>query len=188
MKKILLLILLCTSLTGLSQNYRKVFLALDLGIPLGKNSGIGSISLEPGYRINDKMSVGFRIEHNGLASMGGSNNPYVASIGLSYQYYLPIKSRFFVGGGLALFNPNNNFLVSNTDTKNERNRLGFFPRVGLELGHFRIMAEYNFVGNMTDYINTSGNTGIPGGYFKSIDKNYFNFKIGFFVGGGKRRK
>lgn len=187
MKKMPLLILMCLPLTGLSQNYRKAYFALDLGIPLGKNSGIGSISLEPSYRINDKMSAGFRIEHNGLFSMNGSNNQYVASIGLSYQYYLPFKSRIFVGGGLALFNPSNNFFVSNTDTKNERNRLGFFPRVGVDLGHFRVMAEYNFVGNMTEYISTFGNAGIPGGYFQSIDKSYFNFKIGFFVGGGRKK-
>lgn len=186
MKKMPLLILMCLPLTGLSQNYRKAYFALDLGIPLGKNSGIGSISLEPSYRINDKMSAGFRIEHNGLFSMNGSNNQYVASIGLSYQYYLPFKSRIFVGGGLALFNPSNNFFVSNTDTKNERNRLGFFPRVGVDLGHFRMMVEYNFVGNMAEYISTL-NAGIPVGYFQSINKNYFNFKIGFFVGGGRKK-
>ncbi|MFM8741239.1 MAG: hypothetical protein ACKOC0_13695, partial [Cytophagales bacterium] len=63
MKKLLVLILLMMPLFANGQNYRKVFFAMDLGVPFGKNSGIGSISLEPSYRINDKMCAGFRIEH-----------------------------------------------------------------------------------------------------------------------------
>jgi hypothetical protein len=185
-KKLLFIALVAMPLISSSQTYRKIFLAFDLGVPFGQNSGIGSISIEPSYRINDKMSAGFRIKHNGLVSMTGGSNPFVASLGVSYQYYLPVKYRVFVGGGLAVFNPSNNFLVGNTDTMNERNRLGFFPRIGIDLGHFRLMAEYNYVGNMTEYINTSGNGGIPGGYFKSIEKNYFNLKFGFFIGGGKK--
>jgi hypothetical protein len=187
MKKLLVLILLAMPLLANGQNYRKVFFAMDLGVPLGKNSGIGSISLEPSYRINDKMCAGFRIEHNGLVSMTGGSNPFVASLGVSYQYYLPSKSRIFVGGGLAVFNPTNNFLVGNTDTMNERNRLGFFPRVGVDFGHLRLMAEYNFVGSMTDYVLAYRGVGAPTGQFESINKNYLNLKIGFFIGGGRKK-
>ncbi len=165
MKKLLVFVFLAISLVANGQNYRKVFFAIDGGAPLGKNSGIGSISLEPSYRINDKMSTGFRIEHNGILSMTGGSNPFLGSLGVSYQYYLPFKPRVFVGGGFAIFNPSNNFLISNTDTQNERNRLGFFPRVGVE---------------------TFGNAGVPGGFYQSVNKNYFNLKFGFFVGGGRK--
>ena len=187
MKKLLVFVFLAISLVANGQNYRKVFFAIDLGAPLGKNSGIGSISLEPSYRINDKMSAGFRIEHNGILSMTGGSNPFLGSLGVSYQYYLPFKPRVFVGGGIAIFNPSNNFILSSTDTMNERDRLGFFPRVGVDLGHFRIMVEYNFVGNMTDYVSTYGNAGVPGGFYQSVNKNYFNLKFGFFVGGGRKK-
>ncbi|MCA6381117.1 MAG: hypothetical protein IM606_04035 [Cytophagales bacterium] len=186
MKKLLVFVLLAMSLVANGQNYRKVFLGIDWGAPLGKNSGIGSISLEPSYRINDKMSAGFRIEHNGIVSMTGGSNPFVGSLGVSYQYYLPFKPRVFVGGGFAIFNPSNNFLISNTDTQNERNRLGFFPRVGVDLGHFRLIVEYNFVGNMTDYVFAYRGSPAPTGQFESINKNYLNLKIGFFFGGGKK--
>jgi hypothetical protein len=187
MKKLLLVALVAMPLISSSQTYRKIFLGFDLGAPLGKNSGIGSISIEPSYRINDKMSAGFRIEHNGLVSMTGGSNPFVASLGVSYQYYLPVKYRVFVGGGLAVFNPSNNFLVGNTDTKSERNRLGFFPRIGVEFNHFRFMVEYNFVGNMTEYVSTFGNNGIQGGNFVTVDKSYINLKMGYFIGGGKKK-
>ncbi|MFM7485761.1 MAG: hypothetical protein ACKO13_02460 [Cytophagales bacterium] len=187
MKKLLVLILLMMPLFANGQNYRKVFFAMDLGVPLGKNSGIGSISLEPSYRINDKMCAGFRIEHNGFVSMAGGSNPFVASLGVSYQYYLPVKYRVFVGGGLAVFNPSNIFLAGNTDTMNERNRFGFFPRVGVDFGHLRLMAEYTFVGSMTDYVLAYRGAGAPTGQFESINKSYLNLKIGFFIGGGRKR-
>ena len=187
MKLLLVLSLLIIPFLANGQSYRKVFFAIDWGAPFAKNSGIGSISLEPSYRINDKMSAGFRIEHNGIVSMNDGGNPFLGSLGVSYQYYIPFKPRVFVGGGIAIFNPSNNFILSSTDTMNERNRLGFFPRVGVDLGHFRVMVEYNFVGDMTDYVSTYGNAGVPGGFYQSVNKNYFNLKFGFFVGGGRKK-
>jgi hypothetical protein len=186
MKALIVLILLLTQFAANGQSYRKAFFALDFGVPMGSKAGIGSISLEPSFRINDRIAAGIRIEVRGLFAIGGNNVP-LASIGTSCQYYLPVNSRIFVGSGIAIFNPSNNFIVSSTDTMNERNRLGFFPRAGVDLGHFRVMVEYNFVGNMTDYVSTFGNAGVPGGFYQSVNKNYFNLKFGFFVGGGRKK-
>jgi hypothetical protein len=58
--------------------------------------------------------------------------------------------------------------------------------VGVDLGHFRLIVEYNFVGNMTDYVFSYRGSPAPTGQFESINKNYLNLKIGFFFGGGKK--
>lgn len=189
MKKLLVLICLALPFTAIGQNYRKVFFAIDLGMPMAKQNLLGSFTLEPNFRINDKMSVGLRLEQRLFlsASLGGKTDTSTGSIGLSYQYYLPVPKRIFVGGGMAVFNPTNNFLMSNSDTQNERNRWGFFPRIGIDLGHFRLVAEYNFVGNMTEYFSTFGNNGIPGGFYESVNKSYFSLKLGFFIGGGRKK-
>lgn len=188
MKTLLAFSLLTMSLVANGQNYRKVFFAMDFGIPSATNhGGVGSLTLEPSYRINDKMAVGFRIEQRGFLSMLGGGAMPLASLGLSYQYYLPTRARVFIGGGFAVFNPTNSFLVGNTDTMNERNRWGFFPRIGFDFDHFRLMAEYNFVGNMTDYVTSYRGSPMPTGQFESINKNYLNLKFGFFIGGGRKK-
>ena len=49
-------------------------------------------------------------------------------------------------------------------------KFGLAPRVGFEVGHFRMGLEYNLI------------TGQP----KDFNRNYFTTKVGFFFGGGKR--
>ncbi|SDA55328.1 hypothetical protein SAMN03080617_00993 [Algoriphagus alkaliphilus] len=54
-------------------------------------------------------------------------------------------------------------------------------RAGVELGKFRIGAEYNFVPT-SDLQNVSGQV------IGEAVNEYFGFTLGFFVGGGRWRK
>lgn len=91
MKKLFILCFIALPYLAQAQGYRKLFFGIDVGVPMGEHSRAGSFTLEPGFRLNDKMSLGLRLEQIGLISSYGGNNTSLASIGLSYQYYLPVK-------------------------------------------------------------------------------------------------
>jgi hypothetical protein len=79
--------------------------------------------------------------------------------------------------------------MSNTDTQNQRNGLGVYPRVGIDFGHARVMLEYNFIQKMNDYISPDFNPMMPNaqGHYETINKSYLSLKIGFFIGGGRKK-
>ena len=77
--------------------------------------------------------------------------------------------RPFLGAGAGIFSQQSVNYDSSTDTNTGLvkggSKFGLFPRAGFEAGHFRLSAEYNILGN---------------------NSNYAAFKIGFFFGGGKK--
>jgi outer membrane protein X len=186
MKKTLLILILFVYVSASAQQYRKFLFAIDLGGPNSKSYfPINSFTMEPSYRVNDKVLVGFRIEATGIVSMTGANNSFLGSMGLNAHYYLNQSSaRPFLGIGIGLYNPSNNFIMNSTDNLNQRNGLGLYPRAGLEIGHFRVMMEYNFIQTMKDYI--SYDLPMPG-HYENINKSYFSLKVGIFVRGGKKK-
>jgi hypothetical protein len=166
MKKtiIILFLSLAGAAIGNAQEYKKF--KTGLGIGYGKsvrdNYPIGIvITLEPGLRISDDLSLGLRIE--GAVLMYNLDNNYaVLSFTVNGQYYLSDNSlRPFIGAGLGLY-----------AVERSGNQLGFYPRVGFDKGHFSVSFDYNFIASsITEGANAM--------------YSYLGIKVGAFFGGGK---
>jgi len=184
MKKLLLstMVLVSAVITqAQSTNYKsfKVNIGLGYAIPMsgsGGTSGGAAFSIEPQYRLNNSINLGVRIEGAATARVANTNNSnasadvaILSSYTASGEYYFKPKGfRTFVGAGAGIFSlsaANVNANNTNTNLSAAASRFGFYPRVGFETGHFRVTSEYNLVGAGADYLS---------------------FKIGFFLGGGKK--
>jgi hypothetical protein len=183
MKKIILLAgFLGFVVLGMAQstNYKafKVNIGLGYAIPTSSNggtSGGAAFCIEPQYRLNNAINLGVRLEGAAVGSVNtGSGNADVSvlsSYTASGEYYFkPFGFRPFAGIGAGIFSmakANVSAASSSASpTVNTNSALfGFYPRLGFETGHFRVTTEYNFVDN--------------GGYL--------SFKLGFFLGGGKKK-
>jgi hypothetical protein len=168
MKKICLVCLLNLTVTvaANAQDYKKLKVGFGFVLAdfIGKyeNFTYPFVTLEPAYRVRDDLAIGLRIE--ATAGVGGTCACEMHGIGsytVNGQYYLSAyKFRPFVGAGLGLY--------AGAETK-----FGFYPRAGFDLGHFSFSLDYNLLQANKIY-NTSLNT------------NYLGFRIGFFVGGGRK--
>ncbi|HEY4323802.1 MAG TPA: outer membrane beta-barrel protein [Mucilaginibacter sp.] len=182
MKKIILLstFLAVTFLVKAQSDTYKAFkidIGLGYAIPTAGNSGDtkggGTVTIQPHYRVSDNFALGLRFEAAGLGyidtalTTNDSKVELLLSFCASAEYYLA-KGAFrpFIGVGGGVFtqsatqnNSGTEQLVAGTT------RAGFFPEIGLEMGHFRVSADYNVAGGNNDYVA---------------------FKIGFFLGGGKK--
>jgi hypothetical protein len=148
---------------------------VDIGLGYaGPSSGTAeagaAFSIEPHYRLSDDLAIGLRLEGAALIfkqSDGSTKGAILSSYCPSVDYYLSNNSfRPFIGAGLGLFDQasvssdsDNATLVSGGA------KFGVFPRIGFEVGHFRLSADYDIVGSAT---------------------NYFAVGIGAFFGGGKK--
>jgi outer membrane protein W len=197
MKKIFLVLGLFTW-AGLTQAQDRAFkpfkvdLAVGYAVPSGTGSRGGFVgAIEPKYALMDQFSIGLRLETalvaRGIEEVGSSTsgNSYnfdlsaVRSYALTGEYYLGTnKSRFFagIGAGLFQYTKANVTTTPTTTTRNSDieayNKFGVVPRIGAELGHFRLAVEYNFIPKHE--VNGT-----------SLNNNYFSFKIGAFIGGGQ---
>ena len=162
----------------------KVDLSTGYAVPAGSGSKAGIIlALEPKYAVTDQIAVGLRLEAAIVArAMEDGMSAEVKAIGsyaLTGDYYFSTnKSRLFAGLGAGLYQ----FAAAtvteadqNTTLDESRiaayNKFGVVPRVGAELGHFRVGLEYNLVPKM-----------------REIKNNYFSVKLGVLIGGGKYNK
>ncbi len=137
----------------------------------GDLSGGFNFSLEPKFNITDQIAAGLKVEFAflGLAT-SGSETLLAATQGtqLTGEYYFGESTvRPYVGLGLGVFK--NYIFYSDSDTDESEvytgdSQFGFSPRAGLQIGHFRLGAEYNLV----------------------KDANYFSVKIGATIGGGRK--
>jgi hypothetical protein len=188
MKKLLLAAMLFSTVGATAQQYRRFLFALDLGYPISNLNPKGLVSMEPAYRLNDKILIGFRMETIGIGRIpNGSTtgDPYLNSMGLNGQYYFSFNSmRLFCGAGLGLYNP---FIMNRTI--NHLSGLGVYPRIGIDFGHARVLIEYNFIQKMNHLIVTDFNPMIPTAnwHYEIVNKSYLSLKIGFFIGGGRKK-
>jgi hypothetical protein len=155
----------------------KVDIGFGYAIPTASSGGGtkagATVTIQPHYRLSDDFAVGLRIEGAGLGYEDelATSSKVKVSLLTSYcatgEYYLAKTGvRPFVGGGLGFFDQSSLKNQSgNAALVAGATRFGFFPEAGLEAGHFRLSADYDVVGN---------------------NNNYLAFKIGFFLGGGKR--
>ncbi|MGE6221374.1 hypothetical protein ACQKCH_16240 [Nubsella zeaxanthinifaciens] len=169
-----------SNLKAQSTNYKafKVDVAFGYAVPAGSGSKGGVLfAIEPKYAVNNSLALGLRmesaltanaIEVNGTSAAGSIKS--TSSYLLTGDYYLNETGfRPFVGLGAGLYSlAGIEFDNSNAGIAG-KTKFGFAPRVGFETGHFRTGIEYNFAGK-----NLGANY------------NYLAFKIGFFLGGGKK--
>lgn len=186
MKKITLIftLLLCASAV-FGQEFKKFRVGLGLGYakPGGEGAKGGiCFAVEPGYRLNDQLMVGLRMESavviRGFSESVEGFDLGIAGIGsytLNGQYYFKNEGfRPFAGLGFGLYS-----LAAVTidgvdeDVAKAESKFGFYPRLGFDAGHFTMQLEYNLIPA----------TKVEGGEFKN---SYLGIKIGGFFGGGRK--
>lgn len=170
---------------------------MDLGAAIPKDGGIGAlVNFEPQILIKNNLAFGLRLGVAGLAKdVTYYNIPddydgeisANASISGTLNYYFNKGSNRvapYIGGGFGYYALSNIDIEDTSITDDEIGDLeasfAWAPmvRAGVELGKFRIGAEYNFV-PPSDLQNVSGQ--VVG---EAINQ-YFGFTLGFFVGGGR---
>ena len=102
---------------------------------------------------------------------------------LNTQYYFHDNYvRPFIGAGLGLFSlaaVKFNTATDNSIDANEvkaETRFGFYPRIGIDAGHFNFTIDYNFIPK----------TNTPG--IGEVNNNYLGIRAGFSIGGGTGQK
>ncbi len=182
MKKLFLLTLLagfCYLANAQSTNYKPFKFDLDFGYAQPSSNldlkGGFSFDLEPQFRLSNELALGFRIEGAAMPFPDdGSGNTTIfaqGSYALTANYYLSNGVfRPFIGAGAGYYLDEtvvsgNGSTYDYGSTSLGDGKVGFFPRIGFEAGHFRLSATYNIIGD---------------------ERNYATFTLGFFIGGGRK--
>lgn len=152
------------------------------------NYGVGiGIFTEPKYLINDNISVGLRAEAtvlgrlkvNGSSNSGGSLGWVTSLLAISDYHFGETKFRPTAGLGAGLYRPTA-ASYSQGDNYPDLARGGKFgvsPRFGIDLWHFRLSADYNFIFGQRNLID---------GRSIDLNQNHLTIKMGIFFGGGIR--
>lgn len=186
MKRIstILLLIVVTAAGAIAQEFKAFRVGTGLGYAMASGKGAkGGVlwALEPGYRINDQILANFRIEGavigRGYADETSASIDVAAlgSYSLNGQYYFNNNSfRPFVGVGVGMFSLAAVSVTAGTGGGSSQavaasNKIGFYPRLGFDAGHFTLNLDYNLVPE-TDGIKNS----------------YIGIRFGGFFGGGKK--
>ena len=201
MKKCALIAFVCIlasthSYSQYDQDYSREFKPFKVGLGIGyavpgAGEGAGGgllLYLEPAYRATDQVAVGLRLEGafmvrgvEGVADQDVEGDATsVASYTLNGQYYFSNENvRPFIGAGVGLFSLAAAKFNTNANSDPDLNdigaetRFGFYPRIGIDAGHFNLVLDYNIIPP----------TDIPGG--GEVKNNYVGIRAGFSIGGGK---
>lgn len=178
------------------QDYAREYKEFKVGVGIGyaapgtgEGAGGGFLAyLEPAYRATDQVLVALRLEGafmvrgvEGVTNHDVSGDATsVASYTLNSQYYFNNNNvRPFVGAGVGLYS-----LAAakfNTATNNDpgldevgaETRFGFYPKIGIDAGHFTLTVDYNVLPP----------TDVPGG--GEVKNSYLGIRAGMSIGGGK---
>lgn len=213
MKKIFMLVAFFAVLgtaTVQAQNYKAFRVGLGVGYaaPAGDGAKGGVLFyLEPSYRVTDALAVGLKAEaavmlrggtytQNGVVTAASGSVSAAGSYTLNGQYYFMDGGfRPFAGLGFGIYSlASASFSASTTGTTTTStsaeasattSKFGFYPRVGFDAGHFTLNLEYNVIGASKNTVSvTSGGTVTTG--TSETKNNYLGFRLGFFIGGGKK--
>lgn len=182
--------LLCLASYG--QDYKKFKVGIGLGYAL--SSGEGSqggvlITIEPAYRLSDNLSLGLRLESAALTrgysgTLAPGTTLSVAAIGsatMNGQYYFSSnKFRPFVGAGFGMYQLADVTATSSGSTVGTvlgESVMGFYPRIGFDMGHFNMALDYNILPGSKPAGSTSSDV---------INNSYIGIRIGAFIGGGTK--
>lgn len=159
----------------------KVDIALGYATPSSGKGAKGGVlfAVEPKYALNDKITVGLRLESALMvrANVNSTTDDTEGDVKASGSYLATADYYFntndfrpFVGIGAGLYQTATADLSSTTtqDDIATGSKFGVAPRAGFEYKHFRLALEYN----------VAGKTG-------SVNNSYLGIKFGFFIGGGR---
>ncbi|EAZ80559.1 hypothetical protein [Algoriphagus machipongonensis] len=199
MKKILTLLLIIACIPfAFSQQEGRFRIGMDLGPAIPKDGGIGAlVNIEPKINLKDNMNVGLRFGVAALAKdvtyydiaddYEGEISGNFSVTGTFDYYFNKGKNQLapFIGAGFGYF-ALSSIEVNSGDFDDPDNfgdlaadfKWAPMVRAGLELGKFRLGAEYNFVPN-SNLQNASGDV------IGEAINQYFGFTLGFYVGGGR---
>jgi hypothetical protein len=218
MKKIslLLIVVSVTLFSSHAQHFKKFKLGIGTGyaLPVGESPNEGGIVyFEPAYHINDRFTMGVRFETTLVKRTdsyiitlddqkitGNTSFSGAWSCSVNGQYYFSNGVfRPFVGLGFGIYTTpstggsetsfTNKFAYEFTEGITSSQKIGVYPRVGFDAGHFSFNIEFN-IGPSFRYENsfhtipldsTSTSTSYKGG----VGITYLGIKCGFFIGGGR---
>ena len=180
----LIVFFLVCAVSASAQDFKKFSVGLGLGYakPGGEGAGGGLlVALEPGYRVNDALQVGLRLETaivaRGLSESTAGFDASAAGINsytLNGKYYLGTSTfRPFVGAGFGLYSLA--AISFGTAEAKSESKIGFYPRLGFDLGHFNITLDYNIV-SPSKFEGSNVET----------KNSYLGIRVGGFFGGGKK--
>jgi len=193
MRLALILILAVTSVYG--QQFKKLKVGFGFGVGLDfpkyyDNMSTASIAyLEPSYRINDRFSIGFRLERcatGGIIRFTGGGGSSIGSFGFNGQYYFSDRIfRPLVGLGVGFYHPHLSGGSPYVDgSEQEETSFGFYPRLGFDYGHFTFTIDYNIASSskamLYDHISNSSANG-------KMSNSYGSVKMGVLIGGGRKK-
>lgn len=200
MKTYLVLFFSCLLLTLSSaeaQDLKPFKVGIGTGFAAPGNTGVGAgggvlFFIEPAYRATDNILIGLRLESaiiaRGVEGVGKDDVSGDAASNMSYtlntQYYFNdnyVRPFIGVGGGLfslaaVEFNTAESNNSINANEVKAETQFGFYPRIGIDAGHFNFTIDYNFIPK----------TDIPG--IGEVNNNYLGLRAGFSIGGGVGRK
>jgi hypothetical protein len=152
------------------------------------------IALEPKLLVLDQLAISARLESvllgknfETIAGNGDEDFKFKAyqSALFAAEYYFTkdFKVRPFAGGGIGAYSvvsTGYGYYYDEVYGDDRQVKFGEMIRAGVELRHFRIGLEYNFIPNTTNtYYDNSGNTIVL------TNKNsYFGMKLGYCFSGG----
>ncbi len=188
MKRIstVLLLMIVTAAAAIAQEYKSFRVGTGLGYAMASGKGAkGGVLfyLEPGYRVNDQILANLRMEGavvgrgyvNESTSTASVSVAALGSYTLNGQYYFNNNNfRPFAGLGFGLYSLAAASVTAGTTGGSSTavaaaNKIGFYPRVGFDAGHFTLSLDYNLVPE------TSG-----------IKNSYIGIRFGGFFGGGRK--
>ncbi len=182
--RILPAILFVLSGSAFAQTYKPFKVGVGFGpvVSISGRFAAGFLMyVEPSYRINDNFAMGIRIETVGSSGEIG----VIGSYSLSTQYYFSAarKVRFFTGAGTGLYTMDRAPLATCTcEGQSGENVWGFYPRLGLEDGHFNLMLEYNFIQSVQRKSVSDPTAKLIS--YHDVMPGYFSLKLGWTIGGG----
>lgn len=176
-------------------------MGMDLGPAIPQGGGIGVLfNLEPKVNLSNHMNVGIRFGVAGVAKdityynftedYEGEISANLSIAGIFDYYFNRGKNNVapYLGIGYGYYALSNlNVSKGDFDTPEDIGNLDadfkWAPilRAGVELGKFRMGAEYNFVPK-SNLQNTAGEV------IGDAINQYLGFTIGFYVGGGRWKK
>jgi hypothetical protein len=200
MKKItsvLCFILLAAVATHAQDNFKKFRVGVGTGyaMPSGDGASGGVLFfMEPGYRINDAIIVNLRMEFAAMARgiEGADDGDFDVTTSGSYtlnaQYYLkPDGFRPFVGAGFGTYACKGAKVSGDggSISASDANKIGFYPRIGFDAGHFQLSLDYNIVGATKDEV-TFDFDGVEITEKTEQKNSYFGIRLGVTIGGGAK--
>lgn len=173
----MLSILLTYSLSVRSQSNNPFKLDLLVGMAKSSSSFGGGISIEPKYCFNDKVSVGLKFESANAYGSISSTGPIISGPINSVSSYLVTseycignygrqkQTRPFFGVGFGIYNA----IFEAENAQHKYDKMGASLRGGLDIKHFRLSIEQNFILSSSQY-----------------ELNFLTLKLGLTIGRSKK--